>query len=301
MAEASVLAGKSGIYEIVNTINGKKYIGSTKSFHHRWKIHKLHLNRGTHHSPHLQYSWKKHGAEAFDFRVRLFCDEAELLILEQEALDAERPAFNVLPSAGSSRGHKASAETRAKLSASKMGNTATLGHKHTPETIEKMRQSKLGRPSPTKGMRRDPAAIAATAAANRGQKRSAETRAKIGAKAKGREWTEEAKAKLSATTSGRTLSESHRQKLVGNKHALGSKHTEEWKASNSARNRGVKRPKDEAWRAKIADSLRGRKLSEERVKLMSEASKLMWSDPVKRAHILAAKALAAARKKQADR
>jgi hypothetical protein len=99
--------------------------------------------------------------------------------------------------------------------------------------------------------------IARQAGNTLGIARTPETRAKIAAKAKGRIWSDTAKAKLSATITGRKLSDGHRQKLIGNKHALGHKHTDEWKRANSKRHLGSKRPKDADHRAKISAALKG--------------------------------------------
>ncbi len=90
-----------------------------------------------------------------------------------------------------------------------------------------------------------------------------ETKAKIGAKNRGRRWTAESIAKLSATMTGRKLAPDHAAKLIGNKHALGLKHTDEWKRQNSIRNTGLKRPKSPEYRAKIAAALKGRKATPE--------------------------------------
>lgn len=234
----------TGIYEIVNTANDHRYVGSASDFAKRWKAHRFHLDRGTHHSPHLQSAWTKYGAAAFRFNRLLVCSRPNLLMYEQRALDALAPAYNVARNAGSCLGVKHSAEMRAKLSASKIGNQYTRGYRHTPEAIEKLRAKQTGVPSPTKGKKRDPAAVAATAAAHRGQKRSAETRARIAAKAAGRRWTDESRAKLLATLAAKPPSD---RKL----------------ARIAAAERGRARPKSAEHRAKIAESLRGRKATPE--------------------------------------
>lgn len=51
---------KSGVYKITNTINGNFYIGSSIRIRERWYEHKYLLNKGTHHSKHLQNSWNKY-------------------------------------------------------------------------------------------------------------------------------------------------------------------------------------------------------------------------------------------------
>lgn len=271
---------KSGIYEIVNTVNGKRYIGSAKNFASRWSLHRVHLKRGTHHSKHLQSAWDKHGESSFRFAKLLVCGSENAVMYEQLAFDALAPEYNVCKKAGSCLGMKHSEEARKKISIAKIGNQATRGMKHSAETIEKMRAVKRGN-TYTKGKKRDPEAVAKTVAAHLGAKRSEETRAKIAAKAKGRRWTDEAKAKLSATLTGRKMSEEFRAKLIGNQHAAGHKHTDEWKRQNSIRNTGVSRPKSEEYRAKISAALKGVLHSPERRANQAAAQKGQKRGPYK--------------------
>ena len=46
----------SGVYAIVNTLNGKKYVGSTKCFKERFAEHRSQLRKGNHKNVHLQNS-----------------------------------------------------------------------------------------------------------------------------------------------------------------------------------------------------------------------------------------------------
>jgi group I intron endonuclease len=59
----------SGIYKIVNKVNGLVYIGSSKSIESRFWGHKTSLRRKEHHSTHLQYAWLKYGEENFNFEI----------------------------------------------------------------------------------------------------------------------------------------------------------------------------------------------------------------------------------------
>lgn len=113
----------TGVYEIRNTVNGKRYIGSAVSFHARWTKHLSLLRRGVHHASHLQRSWDKHGSDAFEFRKILICDKSNLIMYEQIAFEAFKPEFNVLPKAGSCLGVKRSPEFAAAVSARKKGQT----------------------------------------------------------------------------------------------------------------------------------------------------------------------------------
>lgn len=61
---------KKGIYSITNTLNNKKYIGSTaKSFKTRFTQHQSKLNLGKHHCKHLQNAYTLYGGDVFVFKI----------------------------------------------------------------------------------------------------------------------------------------------------------------------------------------------------------------------------------------
>lgn len=49
----------SGVYAIVNTLNGKKYVGSTKCFKERFAEHRSQLRSNKHKNIHLQNAFKR--------------------------------------------------------------------------------------------------------------------------------------------------------------------------------------------------------------------------------------------------
>jgi len=59
----------SGVYQIINLVNGKCYIGSSVNIKKRWAEHIANLQRGTHHCQHLQRAWNKYGESNFDFEM----------------------------------------------------------------------------------------------------------------------------------------------------------------------------------------------------------------------------------------
>lgn len=115
---------RSGIYQIVNTTNGKRYIGSAARIEKRWAEHRRGLKKGVHHSRHLQSSWAKHGEGVFRFEVLEFCGAQALLTREQHYLDVLRPEFNICKIAGSTLGRIHGPETRAKIAAKAVGRKA---------------------------------------------------------------------------------------------------------------------------------------------------------------------------------
>lgn len=155
---------QAGIYEIVNTVNGKQYVGSAIDLAGRQRLHVWNLKRGTHHSKHLQNAWKKYGDDAFTFKTLLLCSRENLVMYEQRAIDGFKPEYNISCIAGSVLGIKRTPEQRVALSAALkgikypprsedvraaisrrmignkygVGGKSRLGQKHSPEELIKM-------------------------------------------------------------------------------------------------------------------------------------------------------------------
>ena len=152
----------TGIYEIRNTTNDKRYVGSAVNFAARWTKHLSQLRRGVHHSRRLQNAWNLHGEPAFEFRRLVVCGRAMLLTYEQAAMDAFSPEYNIRIKAESCLGVKRTPEFCAALSLRKKGQThseatkrmisekikAIGGRPHTEESRRKMSESQKGKKSP---------------------------------------------------------------------------------------------------------------------------------------------------------
>lgn len=88
----------SGVYAIVNTHTGYKYIGSTTmTFLKRFQHHYSSLKADKHKNDYLQNSWNKHGESAFEFRVLEICDKSQCLSVEQEYINNGGDLFNINP------------------------------------------------------------------------------------------------------------------------------------------------------------------------------------------------------------
>ena len=94
----------SGIYQIVNTVNNKRYIGSAVNLKKRENEHFAHLRRGVHHSPYLQRSYDLHGRDAFVFEILMYTPRDWCIEIEQIMLDALHPEYNLSIKAGSRLG-----------------------------------------------------------------------------------------------------------------------------------------------------------------------------------------------------
>lgn len=207
----------SGIYEIVNLTNGKRYIGSAKSFARRWAVHRCNLRKGKHHSAYLQSAWNKYGEDCFEFRLLKVCAIEDLVSVEQEALDTIRPEYNMSPTAGSTIGVEFSTERRAKISAAHKGRkrdpaaveasaSKLRGRKLPPERIKHLIGNKHAMGQTFSDERR--AAMAASTRdqyenGGRSRDRSPEYREKIAASLRGRKLTAEHRAAVSAAMTGK--------------------------------------------------------------------------------------------------
>ena len=181
----------TGIYKILNKVNGKFYIGSAVDIENRWRRHKHDLNKNNHHNIYLQKAWNKYWNVSFEFTIIEACDKENLLIREQFWLDWAKPEYNLSPTAGNSLGVKHSEQSRKRMSEAKK--------KMTEETKDMMRQ------------------------ARKGKKLSEEHKAKISKGNKGRVHSEETKAKIGKANSGRIASEETRKKISAGNKNLGTK------------------------------------------------------------------------------
>ena len=77
----------SGIYKIINKVNGKYYIGSSKDIKQRWHKHIYTLSLNKHKNNYLQRAWNKYGKDSFDWIVVEEVPIEKLLEVEQKYLD----------------------------------------------------------------------------------------------------------------------------------------------------------------------------------------------------------------------
>jgi excinuclease UvrABC nuclease subunit len=86
----------SGVYRIVNKVNGNEYVGQSKKIEERWKTHQSCLTHDRHSNQHLQNAWNLYGAGAFRFEKleeNIPCEELE--IKEKEYIDKLKPEYNI--------------------------------------------------------------------------------------------------------------------------------------------------------------------------------------------------------------
>jgi group I intron endonuclease len=130
---------QSGIYAILNLVNGKCYIGSAKNFRKRWYSHHRNLNKNEHENSYLQKAWNKYKQLNFIFVILEFCEFKILIEREQFYIDTLMPEYNLAPTAGSMAGFVHSEESKNK------NRIAHLHRKHNEQARKNMSASSANR------------------------------------------------------------------------------------------------------------------------------------------------------------
>ena len=146
-----------GIYQILNKINGNRYVGSAMCFKKRKAVHLSQLRRNKHHNRHLQNAWNLYGEKAFAFEILEYVIDPEQLIeREQYYLDTLKPEYNLSPTAGSNLGIVLSKATRQKMSEAHKGNKRCVGRRLSEETKRKISERLRGQTPWNKGLKMGP-------------------------------------------------------------------------------------------------------------------------------------------------
>jgi group I intron endonuclease len=152
------------IYKIVNTLNGKFYVGSTTNTRERFRVHRNRLRTNKHHSPHLQSAWNKYGEKVFFFHVIEVVPEESSLqeaenrwLLEHVGKEycynksrySDTPMRGIKPEEHPNYGIPKTEEQRSKISSALKAyyaedprNHPRFGKKHTREALLKIRQNR---------------------------------------------------------------------------------------------------------------------------------------------------------------
>ena len=125
---------KCGVYAIVNEVNGKLYVGSSKQVHQRWSQHRYALRAGKSSCLYLQRSWTKYGEAAFSFGLLEECPPGVLEAREQFYVIELMPSLNVITDVKRSQGEEMEKRRAASLQARAARIThCPRQHEYTPE------------------------------------------------------------------------------------------------------------------------------------------------------------------------
>ena len=138
---------KSGIYQWVNILNGKTYIGSSVNLGRRLKQYYTYsyITSSQNKKMIIYKAILKYGYSNFSFKILEYCDISILIQREQFYFSLLKPEYNTLKNAGNTLGYRHTDETITKMSKIKIGqNNHFYGKIHSEEVKFKISQSKLG-------------------------------------------------------------------------------------------------------------------------------------------------------------
>lgn len=221
-----------GVYQIINTINNYRYVGSTtRGFNRRWATHLCCLRKNKHENTHLQRAYNKYGEGSFVFLIIETVNTPENCIdIEQKWIDSLKPEYNMCPNARNCLGRNVSKETRKKISLSNtgrkhtkdfiekariamMGNDLASGAKRTEEFKQNLREKNAGRNNNFFGKKHTEETKAIIKGKRKLQIITEETRSKKRESMKWFKHTEESKKKISEAKKGRVFTQEHIAKL----------------------------------------------------------------------------------------
>lgn len=214
----------AAIYCIKNTTNGKLYVGSAVDVDRRWRVHRNDLQKGVHHSSHLQFAWNKYGEEKFAFLIIEECLVEKLIEKEQFWMDFhdsynDVSGYNMSPTAGNCLGRCHSEETKKKISESRIGEKHHFFGGHlSEEHRKKISEALTGKITTEETRKKISDALSGEKSCMYGKHHSEETKKKISESEKGRIFSEEHKKRIGESRKGEYHSEESKKKMSGEKH-----------------------------------------------------------------------------------
>jgi len=135
-----------GVYQILNLVTGRRYIGGSVVVSQRWREHWSMLQRGSHYCKELQRDWNFFGPEGFGFQVLDVVESrADLRACEQRHLDEAQHLYNAtrITGTGPPEGFRQSEVTKAKLR--ETGGHHRRGSHLSPTHRQILRDANIGR------------------------------------------------------------------------------------------------------------------------------------------------------------
>lgn len=263
----------SGIYQIRNLVNDKRYIGSAVHLARRWRQHRCDLAKGRH-NPKLQNAWRKYGEASFAFEVIEIVEDCSRLIeREQFFIDHEKPEYNVSQTAGSNYGVRWSDEVRRRMSVANRlvwespGYRQKMSDAHKGQEVTDDQRRKISEANTGRKLSPEHAKIVAI---NNAARNKSDTHRKLVSDFwKGRKKSPDQIAKMAETkrgkpahNRGKPVSTEQKAKQSASMKARYSDHDFRKKTSEATK-AAMKRPDVVEKMKKVADSRRGTVQSEE--------------------------------------
>jgi len=83
------------VYMIINTKNGKRYIGSSKNVRIRMWDHRAELRHNYHANYLLQNDWNEYGEDSFEYSIIEVCNIDDKFVREKFYIDTLKPEYNI--------------------------------------------------------------------------------------------------------------------------------------------------------------------------------------------------------------
>lgn len=151
----------TGIYEIINNIDGKVYIGQTINYKQRRKHHLADLRNGKHCNEHLQRAFNKYGEANFSMHLIERCEENELdkeeiRIIKDKKATNPKYGYNLMH--GGQTYRRFTDQVKEKMSNTRKGmrfselhrqriGDSNRGKKMSRESVEKGKRTKFNKKS----------------------------------------------------------------------------------------------------------------------------------------------------------
>lgn len=84
----------SAVYQIINTVTGDRYVGSSKDVKNRWQNHKCPSIWKQHPNSKLYKDFQKYGIDKFRFQILTPVEPEYLKQVEQEFIEMLKPVYN---------------------------------------------------------------------------------------------------------------------------------------------------------------------------------------------------------------
>lgn len=132
------------VYKIINKVNNKFYVGSTKDLQKRIRSHLRDLKINKHHCAPLQNAYNKYGKDSFIIVPIWVSKKEDRLEWERYYIDDEKPEYNIAKSSSAPmEGRIHSEEAKAKMRASSKRTKGAAHHLHGTKWSDEFRKKVL--------------------------------------------------------------------------------------------------------------------------------------------------------------
>ena len=144
---------RTNLYEIINQLNGKRYVGVTsRPLEKRLMAHISSAKRHDQKNSTLHRSMRKNGKDVFSIRLLAVFDSfGAALDAECKEIARTKPEYNCTAGGDGATGYRHTECALQKMSDKKKGTKLWLGRRHSHESLRRMSAAHMGQPGFWKG------------------------------------------------------------------------------------------------------------------------------------------------------